>query len=264
MKKYLVLSSFLSLTACTAHVGYNDIGQVFRPLAYQQGKPSAQQCAFYATKRAAEKAEADFVNKQNLLSSLKTSLPQNPAWNGHSCQKPQVKPLPPEPKDMSLAQAEFQANGSCLDLLTRRHTPPKIMQSLIAVRQEHLWASFEEWKKAPKESCAMSYMPSQALDFFVRMCGAFGYEASNACLMDYMTECKAKAVQACRSNHIAWQYQVENIKAEPGQLFYKCQSNLEQIDFLEGDLPRLQMTAQLNREEHQKMRRPNVPEASCR
>lgn len=264
MKKCLILSSFLSLTACTAHVGYNDIGQVFRPMAYQQGKPSAQQCAFYATKRAAENAEADLVYKQNLLNSLNTSLPQSPAWNGHSCQKPPVKPLPPEPKSMSQAQAEFQGTGSCLDLLTRRHSPVKIMQSLIAVRQENLWTSFEEWKKSPKESCAMSYMPSQSVDFVVRMCGVFGHEASNACLMDYMAECSAAVIQTCRASHIEWHQQVSNIKAEPGQLLQKCQSSLEQINFLERDIPRLQITAQLDRDEHQKMRRPNVPETSCR
>lgn len=264
MKHYLILSSVLSVTACTAHVGYNDLGQTFRSLSYQSNKPSIQQCAFYATKRAAENAEADVAYQQNRLQALKESLPVNAAWNGHTCQKPPVKPLPPEPKSMSHAQAQFQATGACLDLLARRHSAAKIMQSLVAVRQEKLWQTFEEWKKSRQEECALSYMPPQSLDFVVRMCGVFGHEASNSCLMDYMTQCTADVMQTCRASYNEWRQDVANIKAEPDKALQSCQSSLEQIDMLEREIPRLHMAAQLNREEHNKSRRPNFPETSCR
>lgn len=264
MKKYLILSSLVSLTACTAHVGYNDIGQAFRPFLSQQGKPSQQQCAFYVTKRVAERAESDLSYKQNRLHSLKAGLSDNPAWDGHSCQKPPVKPLPPEPKGMSISQAQFQATGACLDLLTRRHSATKVMQSLIAVRQEQLWNTFEQWKKSPQEDCALSYMPPQSLDFVVRMCGTFGHEASNSCLMDYMAQCSKDVIQSCRASQIEWQQDVLNIRAEPDRLLRDCQNSLEQIDMLERDIPRLHMAAQMNREEHLQTSRPNVPETSCR
>lgn len=227
MKTYLILSSLVSLTACTAHIGYNDIGRAFQGLSQPQGRPSVQQCAFYATKRAAENAERELAYKQQLLSSLERGLPENPAWNGQSCQKPPAKSLPPEPKGMSHAQAEFQATGACIDLAVRRHASVKVMQSLISIRQEGLWNTYEQWKQSPQASCALSYMPSQALDFVVRMCGAFGYEASNACLMDYIAQCSGEVMQSCRAEHIAWQNQVAAIKAAPDQSLRECQSSLE-------------------------------------
>lgn len=264
MNKYLILSSFMTLTACTAHVGYNDIGRAFSGFSAQQGKLSVQQCAFYATKRAAEQAEQELDYKQNLLNSLDRSLSENDAWNGQFCQKPAAKLLPPKPNSISHEQAAFQATGACMDLASRRHSSEKIERSLIAIRQEKLSLIYKEWKQSPKAQCALSYMPSQALDFVVRMCGMFGQEASNSCLMDYIGQCQAEVMQSCRAEHIAWQEQVAAIKAAPEQALQSCQNMIVQIEDIQRDLPRLHMTAQLNREEHGKTKQPNISEAMCR
>lgn len=264
MKKYLIVSSLLSLTACTAHVGYNDLGQAFRGISYAANKPHQPDCAFYATRKAVARTESEIAYQENLLGSLEKSLSQSPAWNGSVCQRPAPKPIPAEPKGMSLKQAEFQAIGACLDLLSRRHATAKVMQSLLAVRQEQLWTVYEEWKKHPPASCAVSYMPSQSLDFVVRMCGAFGYEASNACLMDYLSECNNEVLKSCRSEHTAWQNEVAAIKAYPDKALQECQSAVDRIASINRELPNLHMTAQLNREEHGKLSHPRTPENMCR
>ena len=273
---YFIILSALSLSACTAHVGYNDIGAALRygfsgsqsaSAGYTLQKPSARDCAFHATARAAQEARSSLGSYKNRLAAAQRGLTQSPAWQNGSCIRPAMRKLPPQPKGLSQEEVEFQSIGSCVDLAVRRQGENDFAQALFAVRQEKLLVYAAEWNKRPQEACAVEIGQSQIEDFFARaVCGAFGREAYSGCIMKNLQKCVQTVADRCNAPLAVWRQNVEAIQNEPDVMLQQCQSNISLIAEAERRIPDLEMTAQLNQQEHEKLAASGgakVPPSAC-
>jgi hypothetical protein len=273
---YFIILSALSLSACSAHIGAHDIGAALRSgfsgsqsssAGYTPQKPSARDCAFHATARAAQEARSSLGSYKNRLAAAQRGLAQSPAWQNGSCIRPAMRKLPPQPKGLSQDEIEFQSIGSCVDLAVRRQGTNDLAQALYAVRQENLLVHGAEWNKRPKEPCAVEIGQSQIDDFMARaVCGAFGREAYSGCIMKNLQKCIQTVADRCNAPLAAWKQNVEAIQNEPDVLFQQCQSNISLIEEAERRIPDLEMTAQLNQEEHEKLAASGgakVPASAC-
>lgn len=272
---FIILSA-LALNGCTAHVGYHDIGAALRSglsgsqsasAGYAQQKPSARDCAFHATARAAQEAQASMANLKNRMAAAKQSLSQSPAWQNGSCIRPGMRNLPPQPKGLSQQEVEFQSVGSCLDLAVRRQGKNDLVQALVAVRQEKLLEYAVKWNEGHQEPCAVAVGQSQVDDFMARaVCGAFGREAYSGCIMKNLQKCIQTVADRCNAPLAVWRLNVEAIQNEPDVLLQQCQSNINLIEEAERRIPDLEMTVQLNQEEHSKLAASGgakVPASAC-
>ncbi|MCL4678071.1 MAG: hypothetical protein KJ017_05680 [Alphaproteobacteria bacterium] len=261
--QYFILLSALSLSACTAHIGHHDIGAALRSglsgnqsasAGYAPQKPSARDCAFHATARAAQEARSSMANFKNRMAAAKRSLSQSPAWQNGSCIRPAMRSLPPQPKSLSQNEIEFQAVGFCMDTAMRRQSANDLMQALVAVRKEKLLDIGTRWRNSPQQQCALSVSPPQMNDFVARaVCGAFGREAYSDCVMKTIYKCVETVAASCEAPLAAWKQNVEAIQNEPDVLLQQCQSNISLIEEAERRIPEMEMTAHLNQEEHDKL-----------
>lgn len=271
MKKHLLLTSVIFLTGCNAHIGYNDLASVVRGNSYYahssvQQKASPEQCAIHATARAANSAESQLSRYQAQLTNAQEALSKNKAWQNGSCVRPAMRELPPRPKTLSENEIAFQAIGSCTDTAMRRAAATEVVQAFASVRREDYLKIGAAWNKGNKEQCAMQQM-SQANDWFARaVCGVFGQEARWSCMQDAVDFCVQKITETCRAPLSVWEMQTTLIKKEPEALFEQCQSSLQQIGEAEREIPNAQITAKLNREEHNRIAASNsrpVPISAC-
>lgn len=279
MKPYcfLVFTS-LSLSACTAHIGYNDIGEALRSgfgskttqTAYassQVQRASAEECAIHTTARAAQNALSALNTYKNNIVTAKTSLSSNPAWQNGTCVRPAMRRLPPRPEILPAKDIEFQAISSCVDIAVRRQGMNEMAQALISMRQEKLLDDVAKWNAGHKEPCALAISQSQMDDFIARaVCGAFGREAYATCLMQNIQKCAQAVVNRCEAPLADWKQEVEAIQNEPERLFQDCQYSLRQIEQAEREIPKMEMTARINREEHDRLAassRRQVPASAC-
>lgn len=278
MKPYcfLLFTSF-SLSACTAHVGYHDIGAALRSgLGHQQQAAyvpsqrqpaSAEDCAVHATAKAAQNALSALSAYKNNIVTAKAGLASSPAWQNGSCVRPAMRRLPPRPETLPESEIQFQAVGSCVDLAIRRQGMNEMAQALISARQEKLMDYATKWNAGHREPCAVEVSQSQMDDFVTRaFCGAFGREAYASCLMDQLERCAQTVASRCEAPLAGWKQDVEAIQNEPEQLYQDCQNNVNLIEQAEREIPKLEMAARLNQEEHDKLSassRSQVPVSAC-
>lgn len=272
---FIILSA-LALNGCTAHVGYHDIGAALRSgfsgnqsasAVYAQQKPSARDCAFHATARAAQEARSSLGSYKNRLAAAQRGLSQSPAWQNGSCIRPAMRSLPPQPKGLSQKDVELQSIGSCLDLAVRRQSRNDLMQALIAVRQEKLLEYAVKWNEGHQEPCSVAVGQTQVEDFTARaICGVFGREAYSGCIITNLKKCIQTVADRCNAPLAVWRQNVEAIQNEPDVLFQQCQSNISLIEEAERRIPDLEMTVQLNQEEYSKLAASGgakVPASAC-
>lgn len=262
MKIRLLLISAVSLSACTAHVGFQEIGSALRSGALTSArasnpsyqKPSQEDCAIYATAKAAESARADLQRWKVQATNTQAALAQNPAWSNGICSAPPMRSIPAKPQTLSEDEVTFQAIGSCIDLAARRQGMNDLAQALISVRREKLLILGEKWKTAKQEECALSYMPSQANDWAARaLCGAFGREAYSACIMENLKKCILEVTNQCAAPLTKWQQDVAEIQSEPENLLRSCEEHVEFLQQAEVAIPKLEITMRLNAEEHDRL-----------
>lgn len=274
---FLIFTS-LSLSACTAHVGYHDIGTALRSgfgnqqaqtsyASNQRQKASTEECAVHATARAAQNALSALSAYKNNIVTAKANLASSPAWQNGSCVRPVMRKLPPRPETLPASDIQFQAVASCVDISSRRQGANEMAQALMAVRQEKLLSLADKWNAGHQEPCAVEVSQSLMDDFIIRaICGAFGREAYASCLLDQLKKCAQTVASHCEAPLAGWKQEVEAIQNEPERLFQDCQSSLRQIEEAEREIPKVEMIARLNQEEHDKLAssgRRQVPASAC-
>ena len=269
MKKHLLISSVIFLSGCNAHIGYGDLANALRGNsmhAYQtvQRRGSPEECAVHATGRAATLAESEVRRLKSQSENAQASLSKNRAWQNGTCVQVSMRDLPSRPKTLSDDQIAFQAIGSCMDTVMRRAPMADVVQSFASVRKEDYLKVGAAWSKGHKESCADT-QTSQVDDWITRMCGVFGPEAKWGCMQKRVETCIQEIAQSCRAPLSAWEAETARIKNEPENLFNQCKQSLRDIEEAEQQLPNAEVTARLNREEHNRLsqERRIVPASAC-
>lgn len=185
------------------------------------------------------------VSSNNLLSTIKRdqshllilkddlqrhtrTLNNSRAYRGGTCIKPERQRIPQKPRIMSQSQALFQAEGTCYELIARRHDMRLVRNSMGAILRDDVFATHKKWQKSKKASCARS-IHSQIEDAkcAVGKDNAIFINWSRSCIQDLFSNCVASAVQKCTGNVLReWENTVAQIKTEPAISLGRCQEAL--------------------------------------
>lgn len=260
MKRFLILTSCLCLTACavnTNHGRWSYSGErtgIFSLLAagQSQSRPIKREIdPVVATRRAADNARREVERLKAQVNSAQESLGGNRAWQNGECVKPSMRDLPARPQlDISEDEITTQAIGYCVDMSARRMSSRQLYEALYSVNMDEYWTTYQHWQKSKKASCARV---SRSLmdDWIVQnICGMGGKHGIWSCTTDLIQKCVEQSRANCRAPLDKWEREVAAIRTEPDQLLQQCQSSLETIRQAQERIPQAEMEAALNAQEH--------------
>ncbi len=155
---------------------------------------------------------------------------------GMYCPTVVQRPLPPRPNTMSAAAVELQANGSCMDVLLRRHDQRKVVAAISAVdRTDTVVANYKTWKNQ-KAQCSMGNI--QTDDYGIRLaCGGLSDIMCYNKIRDVFSQCHAVVRNSCGGGLSAWQAQVERIRREPQERMDRCSNAMAAVMDLRDAAP---------------------------
>lgn len=263
MKRLLILTSCLCLTACAVNTNYGrwsysgqprGIFSLFSADQSNSRRTVKEIDPAEATQRAADKARREAERLKAQVNSAQVSLAGNRAWQNGECVKPHMRDLPPRPQ-LSLSDDEInrQAIGHCLDLSARRMSSRQLYEALYSANMDDYWTTYQQWQKAPKASCAR--VSRSLIDDWIAtsVCSIGGKMGVWACTQDLIHACIKQSAANCRAPLNNWEQDVTAIRAEPEKLFQQCQSSLETIRAAQERIPQAEMEATLNAQEHQNL-----------
>lgn len=243
----------LLLCGCTAHIGGQDIARGINLFKNANASGfAAPRCVISPVQMELDRVNTQIAITQNEYQSAQARLSSNRAWDGQSCNKPEMKSLPPKPNALSEKEVAFQAVGSCTDTLSRRYPMVDVIQALSSVRMEEALKVGQLWSQSPKEECAMQ-QHSQVNDWVTkRLCAAFGEEAKWGCMQENLKACITKINSDCRQPITQWENQVAEIRSGPEVLLNLCNRDVQKIAYITETLPKLEASRELNAAELRK------------
>jgi len=200
------------------------------------------------------RAAQDGLQKQRtLVQDIKAQLEEEPALrrnmsaNSYQCVRPAMRPLPAAPKGgLSLDEAAQQAQGYCFEKLANNFNPQLVFEYVKAAEEDQYISSYEAYLKR-RNSCTRKAYEYNATDLQVmRMVSNINpRENEKRQVIDLLNRCARSVVQNCASHIIAWQSEVETIKAEPDQIYEACSDKI--ANFAAASKTIENMSDQINR-----------------
>jgi len=143
---------------------------------------------------------------------------------GMYCPTVAQRSLPPRPTNaMSSAEIELQANGSCVDVMLRRHDRNKVINALAAVdRTDTAISNYRTWQ-GRKAQCSLVNPHNEDVDFGVRFnCGGISDIICYQEIRRVFNQCKAVVRNSCGGSISAYNAEVERIRREPQEQMNRC------------------------------------------
>lgn len=182
--------------------------------------------------------ESRIAMREQTANSAKAGLASLIAYDGRSglCVTPQRQALPARPAALADAEIEEQAAGSCLDLLTRRQDPAKVIAAVRSVRQDFMITAMQRYRAHPA-SCASNVMTPQMRDFELRMICSMSDIACYGQIQTVLQQCMAAVRNSCGAPLEAWRRQVDAISRGPMAARAQCESTRLAVANAHRDIP---------------------------
>lgn len=210
------------------------------PFAPLNGELRSQEAEVARLRSALQKANSDLAKKTESANAqlvIFRSLGNSSARpvDGFErldlqCTAPAQRPIPPRPTNiMSARDVEYNANGSCWDLLARRHDRNMVANAIVAYdRDDRIRTDFTQWSSSRnKASCSLSYTHSDFEDQMIRGACSVGaaffsdvycYQA----IRQRFDQCRVAVRQSCGGEEAAYEQRVAEIRREPGEALRQC------------------------------------------
>jgi len=167
---------------------------------------------------------------EGLISRAQHHLDTSPAYRNGQCITVKRGRIPPKPRVMSQASAEFQAGGACVDLYASRHNMRDVYNALGAIQRRDLIKTHRKWLKKDPASCTRLDI-SQANSFVCDVMGRiFGRHPLRSCLQDNIRVCMSRVLRQCRSGLIEdWKNDVARIRFAPERKKTECEQAIHTL-----------------------------------
>ena len=206
------------------------------PDAFTFSNPFNRLGSQLATAQAETKTHGDrLAALESSLATSRTTLSASRAYRGGQCVRPSPGPLPARPNVMSDAAIVEAAQGSCTDVMMRRHSEAAVTTALMSIDLDDYVDDRRAWLRGSKPSCAR-VLHSQADDQAIRMATVLGQFAYYGAIQTTVKNCVARAVNACRAPLAAWESQVAAVRAGPEAELNQCRTLVSQIAATEADI----------------------------
>lgn len=155
------------------------------------------------------------------------ALASDPQWNKNQCIAPAQKPLPPQPSGMAWPEATTQAQSYCFKQLQAGLDGPLVIDSVKAREETQYITSFKMHEKNPAACTRKAYeYPEVELQALRMFTSVIPRESERRAVISQLDQCTTAVKQRCGAHLVAWQREVDAIKAEPQAAVSRCNSKV--------------------------------------